>query len=180
MESLGLLSFLFFSAAVAYMFRRWPADPSLTFSQNAARHRSSSWYYGVAVIVFLAILSAFTYGWLLPKLHLPLIFALAFGIGVAAQAVAGVIPETAGTNGTVHRAAAAIMYFDTVAVIGLLAFLVQGPWPLRAAYFFAFVLIGGIVAVSILNKQIRRYAVVLQSIHLAIFAAAILMATYSS
>jgi hypothetical protein len=180
MKYLGLASFAFFAAAVAFMLLHWSSDPSLTFSQNAARRRSTSWYYGIVVIAFLLGLTLFVYAWLIPTLHLPIIFSLAVGLGVAAQAVAGVIPETAGVGGSVHRTAAAIMYFDTVAVVGLLAVFIQAPWPIKTAYYLAFILMGGIVAVSILNKQIRRHAVALQSIHLAIFATVMLAATYST
>jgi hypothetical protein len=112
-KSLGLLSFAFFATAIIFMGWKWPPDMSQTFSQNAARKPSSSWYYGVVMIIFLALLSGFTYAWFIPTLSLPLAYAVVFGVGVLGQTVAALVPETHGRNVPVHRVATSTMYFAT-------------------------------------------------------------------
>jgi hypothetical protein len=137
MKTLGLVSFLYFGVGVAFMLYRWPADYTKTYSQNAARTRGSIIYYGALVLTFLVMFSAFVYGWLIPTLHLPRVFTAAFTIGVVAQAVAGIVPETHGWKVRTHVNAAYVMYYSTVVTVGALALSVGAP---------ASLLIGGCIA----------------------------------
>ena len=120
MKSLGLLSFGFFALAV-------------TLSQNAARERSSRWYYGIVVMIFLIGLSPYTFAWLIPTLQLPVIFGVGFGLGLMAQADAGLVPETGGLPASIHQTAAGIVHFDTVVLAGLLAAFIEAPGLIQTA-----------------------------------------------
>jgi hypothetical protein len=176
MKSLGLVSFMYFGAGVAYMLYRWPADMKKTYSQNAARSRGSIVYYGVLVLTFLAMLCAYGYGWLIPTLHLSVVFTAAFTIGVMAQAVAGIVPETQGWKIRTHVNAAYVMYYSTVVLVGSLVLGVGMPAQLLVAAMLLVMAVA--VAVGSVSEKLRQHAVILQTIHYVALAAAFMFATY--
>lgn len=179
MKSFGLVSFIFFAAAIVFMVRRWPADSSKTFSQNAARAPSSVLYYGTIMLIFLGLLSVFTYGWFIPSLQLPTVYAAVFAIGVAGQTVAALVPETAGWRVPVHRYSTGVMYFSTIPLVGILAFSVRGPATIRVLLALAFLLLALLIAVTLAFKRLQEHAMALQITHLTIVAAALMLATYA-
>ena len=158
------------------MLYRWPADTKKTYSQNAARARDSIVYYAVLVLTFLAMLCAFVYGWLIPIKHLSVVFTAAFTIGVIAQAIAGVVPETHGWKLRTHVNAAYVMYYSTVVVVGALVVGVSMPAKLLVAGML--VVMAAAVAVGTFSAKFRLHAVALQAVHLVALAAAFMFATY--
>jgi hypothetical protein len=176
MKSLGLVSFLYFGAGVAYMLHRWPADLKKTYSQNAARTQGSIVYYGVLVLTFVAMLCTFAYSWLIPALHLSVVFTSAFSIGAMAQAVAGIVPETHGCKTRVHVNAAYVMYYSTVVMVVALVLGISMPAKLLVVAML--VLMAAAVAVGTFSAKLRQHAVILQTIHFVALAGAFLFATY--
>jgi len=158
------------------MMRRWPPDVTKTYSQNAARTRGSIVYYGVLVLTFLAMFSVYVYGWLIPTLHLATVFSVAFTIGVMAQAVAGIAPETRGWKVRTHVNAAYVMYYSTVVMVAALAWGVSMPARLLVAGML--LVMAAAVAAGTFSARLRTYAIALQTIHLVAFAAAFMFATY--
>ena len=176
MKALGLVSFLYFGAGVAYMLYRWPADMKKTFSQNAARTQGSIAFYAALVLTFLAMLCTFVYGWLIPTLHLSAAFTAAFTIGALAQAVAGVVPETQGWKVHTHVNAAYVMYYATVVTVAAMIWGVSMPAKLLVAIML--LVMAAAVAVGTFSAKLRLNAVVLQTIHFVALAGAFLFATY--
>lgn len=160
------------------MLYRWPADYMKTYSQNAARTRGSIIYYGALVLTFLVMFSAFVYGWLIPTLHLPRVFTAAFTVGVVAQAVAGIVPETHGWKVRTHVNAAYVMYYSTVVTVGALALSAGAPASLLIGS--ALLVMATAVAFGTFSAKLRSQAVALQTIHLGALAAAFMFATYVS
>ena len=179
MKQLGLLAFVFFAFAILIMLRRWPADPAKTFSQNAAGSPASATFYGIVMVVFLVLLSVFTYGWFIPALRLPLAYALVFGAGVAGQTVAALVPETKGLNVTVHRIATGVMYFATVPLVGLLA-VRMGSAMLEALIGLACLFLAALITATLSNRSLQKHAMGVQVAHLMILAAALMLATYTA
>lgn len=178
MKSLGLISFLFFGVAVSYMLVRWSGDATKTFSQNAARYQSSTVYYAVVWAVSLIFLSLFVFGWFIPTLDLPTAFGVVFGIGVAGQMVAGLVPEIEGWRKVTHVVASSVMYLSTLVFVSMLSFHTTTPPAGRVVSVSALTVMTAIFLSVLLFKRTHRYAVVLQTVHLVCFFGVLLTITY--
>jgi hypothetical protein len=170
MAVFGIISLGFLLAAWVVMFRLWPMEIAKTFSQNAARRRLSTVYYAAVMAVFLPLLGAFVYGELIPHLRVAVSFGWAIGIGIAAQAVAALVPETVGWRKVTHLVAASVMYLATVVAAGILVW--GGTATLttaRVAELSASTLMLGVMLAGIVSARARLYALGLQMIHLLCF-----------
>lgn len=179
MKSLGLISFLFFGAAVSYMLVKWSGDATKTFSQNAARYQTSTVYYSVVWAVSLILLSLFVFGWFVPTLHLSTAFSIVAGVGVASGMVAALVPETEGWRKVTHLVVSSVMYLSTLIVVGILLLHPATPPAGRIIGIFAFAIMTAIFLSVLLFKHTHRYAAALQTVHLICFFAVLLTITYS-
>lgn len=109
MNLLGLTSVLILIISLFYLEIKWGPDFSKTFSRLVARKRSSIIFYFITFTIFLSLFSIFITEIFIPKLQLPNTFLWIFAIGVVAQFICVVIPETGGIRTKVHLAAASVM-----------------------------------------------------------------------
>ncbi len=179
MKQFGLIAYMLFVGSVAYMLFRWSGESTKTFSQNAARNQSSIIYYGIVLAVFLAMLSIFAYGWLIPTLLLPTTFSVVFGVGVAAEAIAGLVPETTGWRKVTHITVSGVMYVATLIIVGMLYINSSTPHVAKLTSAAAFIVMVAVILAVVLFRQLQRYALLLQTIHLFCFFGALLVVTYS-
>lgn len=108
-NNLGLISIVASWAGLLFMIWYWKGDIAKTFSQNAARQRSSIIYYALLWLVCLPPLVWFLMVPLYEALGLTPLFRLIAGVASISMFIAALVPETKNWKAKVHRSAALTM-----------------------------------------------------------------------
>ena len=179
MNKIGALSILFSWIGLIFLIWRWKGDSSMTFSQHAARYRSSRIYYLVLWAICLPPFTWFLIWWFVPTFHMHWFFTACAWLSSVGLGIAAIIPETVNWKVTVHRLAAfgmAYGMFPMTIMIGL------NKNVGLAARIFALGSASLMLAIILfLNHHKRHHSKMLwiQASYVAIFHLSILAATYT-
>jgi hypothetical protein len=176
---LGTLSVLFLVVALIGLLLIWGVDISKSFSQLAARKKSSTIYYFFTFAMFLLLFSRFMLSWLIPEGNLPLFFTLIFVIGVLGQLVAVIVPETGGLNTKIHIAAAGLMTASVTLQAVIFTFAQNAPTALQAFGIATLIMMIAIWGVLLIKSSVLKYSLVLQSAYFASYLMLVLLFAYS-
>lgn len=108
-DSLGLISVAVSWVGLVFMIWQWKGEWSKTFSQNAARQKTTIIYYA---LLWLICLPPFAWFLLFPfydGLQLNVLFRVIGTVAAAGMLIAALVPETSGWKVTIHRYAAFTM-----------------------------------------------------------------------
>lgn len=183
MKSLGIFSILFLALGCFFMLYHWPLERNKTLSQHAARIKVSIIYFAAIYVIFLSIFSVFMFGWFIPTYNLPIIFSVFTGVGILAQVVAILVPETQGIPKYIHIAAATVMTFMALLLSILLAFESQFTVTTHLVCVIASILMFGglcIMGISLLTKSkyIYKHILASQLAYFFVFFFVIIYVTY--
>lgn len=159
---LGLLSVLFIVLLLIFLLVYWGFDYSKTFSQHAARSKSSILYYFFVFFFFLLAFSVFMLNWFIPKIELSELFGYVFVLGVTGQLIAVIIPEVGGRNTFVHQCAAGVMAVSVFIQTIIVTFAVESSVS-RMVGFAAVAIMISIILVLLLNLGTKKHILILQS-----------------
>jgi hypothetical protein len=178
MNNVGLISVLVAWVGLFFLIWKWKGNLDLTFSQNAARERSSRIFY---TVLWLFVLPMFFWFLMVPfasELQLGLVYKILVVTATLGMLVAALVPEIEGWKKPVHRFAAYTMAYTMLPVVMLIAASGQISFFARAVTsFISIVLFIGLV-ISIKEKRQHKHMLVSQGSYIALFHLAILLAYY--
>ncbi len=139
---LGLLAFVILIIGLAFLVIRWPQNNHLTFSQHAAKQRSSILYYIGLFSITLPLLLSFFIVWFIPTFDISAWFIVFLIVSSAAQYACTFIPETSGWKVKYHRLLSGI---SGICLIPLLIILLFTPTITMLDKFFV---MGGLATIA--------------------------------
>jgi hypothetical protein len=177
-DNLGLISVVLSWAGLVFMIWYWKGDFSKTFSQNAARQKSTIIYYA---ILWLICLPPFTWFLLFPfyeTLQLNGFFRIIGIIAALGMLIAALIPETVGWKAKVHRFSAFMMAWCFIPLTLLIAFSpVVSVLGKTTSFLTSFFMLFS--AIYLLKKNAEHPNLLsLQGLYIAVFQVSVLVAYY--
>ena len=178
MQNLGLISILLTWAGLLFLIRKWKGNPSMTFSQHAAKTKNSQSYYFFLWLVCLPLFYWFMLSWFTPEFGFGLLFKVLVTLGSASLLVAAAVPETKGKQEQIHRISAFAMAYFMLPIVIMIGFspFVAGSAKILADVFAAIML----AEILFLSHHKRKHPKMLyiQASYVAMFHIAIIAATY--
>jgi len=178
MQHLGLLTLALLIIGLWFVVTKWPGGMHMTFSQHAAKNRSSKIFYALLFLITLPLLMLFFSAWLVPEKNLPASFLWFAWVAIAFQIVCTWVPEEGGTKTIVHRILTGI---SGIALLPLVAIISISPGIstfARTVAIIALLVMTALLGIALRNQKQYKRALLLQIGYYAAFFLAIVAATY--
>lgn len=176
---LGLLAGFLIAASMVFILTRWPRHHHRSVSMHVADRRSTFLLFGIASTLSIGFLYIFMANWLMPALHLPVVFHVVLVAALIAELAAAWIPCLPGKQEYWHNLAA---YTMAMLLPILLLFILFSPVTAVVLKFFTAVAIGWMLVMMVLlfvSPRIKRRYLVLQLIYIWLFYAIIMVAAFT-
>ena len=176
--SLGLISIFASWLCLLFMIWHWKGDITKTFSQNAARSKTTIIYYA---LLWLICLPPFAWFILFPfydSLELNSVFRVFGLLAALGMLVAALIPETTGWKVKVHRTAAFTMAwcFVPLSLLISLSSVVSGFAKVVSFSAAVFMLLSALYMYR--RNAVHPKLLILQGIYIAAFQVSVIVAYY--
>jgi hypothetical protein len=164
--------------AVGVILSKWRGNNGMSISQHAASARNAHWVFAMTLIVGGGIFYYWLVVWFTPKLGLPLTFVALLTLAVAAQMIAGAVPDTVNWKRRVHRITS---YAMAVLFVPLTVYILFAPHISTMARGIGIGCLSYMVGaffLIILLKRARAHYLIFQALYVVAFQIVILAAAY--
>lgn len=179
MNHIGLISILISWAGLFFLIWKWKGNSSMTFSQHAARKKTSIIYYAV---LWLIVLPPFYWFVMFPfaeRLGLGSIFKVLVSLCSVAMLTAALVPETINWKYKVHRLSAYMMAYLMCPIVYVIALQAQLSLFARVTiWLIGFMMLFGVIKSILEKREHSKNTLIFQATYSALFHLAILIAYY--
>ena len=177
-DSLGLISVVASWLGLLFMIWYWKGSVDKTFSQNAARSKTTIIYYALLWLICLPLFSWFMLIPFYEALELNILFRIFAILASLGMLIAALIPETTGWKINVHRYSAFLMAWCFVP-LSLLISLSPTASNLAKVVSFSSVLFMLLSAIYLYRRDAEHpKLLILQGIYIAVFQISVIVAYY--
>ena len=176
----ALLGFAIFWATTAFMLKKWERSRNMSLSRHAASQPITTFLFGAAIILSLALYLLFIFKWFEPTFQLGKPFVI-FNIAIAAGYIIGaLIPDTSGLSHRIHHNVAYGAAWLMLLPMAILANSRAIELPIRVFAFAGLITMLVLWVRFITVKSTREKHLIYQVVYLLIFDFTILLTTYFS
>jgi len=175
---LGPLSIVIIWLGLAFLVYKWPGKLDMSLSRHAAQTKRASVYYALLLMPAVTVFYIFMTKWFMPTFQLPMIAQYILATGVLGQYVACLVPDTKGMASKIHQVGGYTMSVTLGVMLGFIIFASRVSTTARWIDIFIVAIMVYLYGLFLFVPKARQRFLIYQSLYVALFHVAILVATY--